>query len=41
MIYSIEPIIAQLGVGQFNQVLCGTGNKLLVTIVYQLKLLRY
>ena len=25
MIYQLEPIIAMLSVGEFNQVLCGTG----------------
>ena len=25
LIYSIEPIIALLGIGEFNEVLCGTG----------------
>lgn len=27
LIYSIEPIIALLGIGEFNQVLCGTGMR--------------
>ena len=26
LIYSIEPIIALLGIGEFNEVLCGTGT---------------